>query len=135
MAADRLSVDVRHSRDWFAVHGELRVDESLVLDMERLLERLKEAKGRFVPLGDGAFLALTEQFRRRLERLERLTESDGRHRRLHPLAADTVRDLFEGAQVRGDGAWESLLRRAARAGAEAPAVPPALHAELRGYQR
>ena len=135
VAADRLSVDVRHSRDWFAVHGELRVDESLVLDMERLLERLKEAKGRFVPLGDGAFLALTEQFRRRLERLERLTESDGRHRRLHPLAADTVRDLFEGAQVRGDGAWESLLRRAARAGAEAPAVPPALHAELRGYQR
>ena len=135
VAADRLSVDVRHSRDWFAVHGELRVDESLVLDMERLLERLKEAKGRFVPLGDGAFLALTEQFRRRLERLERLTESDGRHRRLHPLAADTVRDSFEGAQVRGDGAWESLLRRAARAGAEAPAVPPALHAELRGYQR
>lgn len=135
VAADRLSVDVRHSRDWFAVRGELRVDESLVLDMERLLERLKEAKGRFVPLGDGAFLALTEQFRRRLERLERLTESDGRHRRLHPLAADTVRDLFEGAQVRGDGAWESLLRRAARAETEAPAVPPALHAELRGYQR
>lgn len=135
VAADRLSVDVRHSRDWFAVRGELRVDESLVLDMERLLERLKEAKGRFVPLGDGAFLALTEQFRRRLERLERLTESDGRTRRLHPLAADTVRDLFEGAQVRGDKAWEAVLRRAARAGAETPAVPPALRAELRGYQR
>ena len=101
----RLTVDVRHSRDWFQLHGQIAVNESLVLDMAQVLERLAQSKGRFVPLGDGAFLALTKQFRQQLDRLERLAERDGASLRVHPLAADTVCDLLDGAEVKGDATW------------------------------
>ena len=134
VSADRLSVDVRHSREWFALQGQIRVNESLVLDMAQVLERLAQAKGRFVPLGDGAFLALTRQFRQQLDRLDRLTERENGACRIHPLAADTVRDLLDGAEVRGDDAWESLLRRIRTAETGTPAVPSTLRAELRDYQ-
>lgn len=104
-------MDVRHSRDWFQLHGQIAVNESLVLDMAQVLERLAQSKGRFVPLGNGAFLALTKQFRQQLDRLERLAERDGASLRVHPLAADTVCDLLDGAEVKGDATWESWLGR------------------------
>lgn len=129
----RLTVDVRHSRDWFQLHGQIAVNESLVLDMAQVLERLAQSKGRFVPLGDGAFLALTKQFRQQLDRLERLAERDGASLRVHPLAADTVCDLLDGAEVKGDATWESWLGRIRLPGGT-PAVPSTLRAELRDYQ-
>lgn len=133
VSATRLSVDVRHSRDWFQLHGQIAVNESLVLDMAQVLERLAQSKGRFVPLGDSAFLALTRQFRQQLDRLERLAERDGASLRVHPLAADTVCDLLDGAEVKGDAAWESWLGRIRQPGGT-PAVPSTLRAELRDYQ-
>ncbi len=133
VSASQLVVDVRHSRDWFQLHGQLAINESLVLDMAQVLERLGQAKGRFVPLGNGAFLALTRQFRQQLDRLDRLTERDGAKLRLHPLAADTVRDLLDGAAIHGDDAWQKRLRLVQSAGD--PAVPSTLRAALRDYQR
>ena len=72
--------------NWFRLHGQIAVNESLVLDMAQVLERLAQSKGRFVPLGDGAFLALTKQFRQQLDGLERLAERDGASLRVHPLS-------------------------------------------------
>ncbi|MEG1610963.1 MAG: hypothetical protein RR317_07245, partial [Bilophila sp.] len=74
VSAATMSVQVRSSRDWFQLEGKIQVNESLVLDMRRVLESLDEAKGCFVPLGNGEFLALTRQFRQQLERLRRLSE-------------------------------------------------------------
>ena len=134
--SSRLAVDARHSRDWFQLRGELRINESLVISMAQVLEHLREAKGRFIPLGDGAFLALTKQFRQQLDRLARMAEPDGEGVRVHPLAAESVRDLLDGAELHGDEAWEAQLRRFAsmREGGGTPAVPPTLRAELRDYQ-
>ncbi|MEI6986259.1 MAG: hypothetical protein WCK65_09025, partial [Rhodospirillaceae bacterium] len=63
-----LSLKVARARDWFQMEGEVRVDEELVLDMQDLMRRLSQANGRFVPLADGSFLALTLKFQKQLER-------------------------------------------------------------------
>lgn len=52
---------------------------------------------------------------------------------MHPLAADTVYDLLDGAEVKGDATWESWLGRIRLPGGT-PAVPSTLRAELRDYQ-
>ena len=69
---DKLSLQVRRIKgggglSWFAMTGSLAIDESLVIDMKRLVELARRNSGRFLPLGNGEFLALTDEFRRRLE--------------------------------------------------------------------
>jgi superfamily II DNA or RNA helicase len=135
LAAEHLSLRLSRARDWFQLRGEVQVDEDLVLDMQDLLERLDRAAGRFVPLDDGRFLALTRQFQQQLERLRALSEAGEDGRRLHPLGTVAVQDLIEAAgTVTADHHWQELARRIRAAGEHAPQIPLTLQAELRDYQ-
>jgi hypothetical protein len=71
---DRWRVSVKRDREWLAASGELKVDEERVLDMARLLELLEQGVGRFLPLGGGEFLTLSETLRGRLADLRALGE-------------------------------------------------------------
>lgn len=132
---EQFRMKVRGKADWFEVSGGLTVDDKLVLDMKRLFEILNTTNKRFIPLEDGRFLALTKEFRKRLEELEAYAEGKGKEIRLHPLAAMSVSDLIESIpNVEVDEAWKSRLGRI-RAGQEiTPRVPSTLQAELRDYQ-
>jgi len=130
-----LRVKLRAERDWFALRGEVQLDERQVLDLRELLELLDAQGGRFVRLKDGEFLALTQEMRRRLDEVKRVTERSGQKLLLHPLAGAPLEALSEaGAQVDADREWEEHLRRLQEARELKPAVPAALQAELRPYQ-
>ncbi len=137
----RFRAEVKHSREWFSLRGELSVNESLVLRMTDLLERMEKAEGRFIPLEDGAFLALTDTLRRQLERLRRLSEPAGRGEpedslRVHPLAVGAVQDFFDTAEssVSMDEHWREMVSRFRSSEWKFPRVSPLLRAELRDYQ-
>ena len=130
-----LNVSVREARDWFGISGELRVREDLVLDMRTLLEGMRAGLGRFIPLGDGEFLALTREFRRRLEALGSLGDVRGGEVRVAPLAAGLAAELVEGAgQVDAGPEWGALLERVAEAERLVPVLPTTLRGQLREYQ-
>ncbi len=130
-----LNVSVREAGDWFGVSGELRVREDLVLNMRALLERMRSGLGRFIPLGDGEFLALTREFRRRLEALGSLGDARGEEIRVAPLAAGLAAELVEGAgRVDAGPEWRALLDRVAEAERIVPVLPPTFRGELREYQ-
>lgn len=136
----RFNAEVQHSREWFSLRGDVSVNESLVVRMTDLLDRMDKAEGRFVPLGNGAFLALTDTLRRQLERLRRLSEPAGRgeaedSRRIHPLAVGAMQDFFDTAEssMKMDAQWQEMVSRFRSSGARAE-VSPLLHAELRDYQ-
>ena len=120
---------------WFTVEGELRVDDERVLDMRQLLELVQATPHRFLPLGEGEFVALTRELRRHLEELAAYVERRGRKLTLHPLAALALDDLT-GQVGRLDAApgWHDRLAemRAALARTETP--PSTLKARLRDYQ-
>jgi hypothetical protein len=111
--------------------GEVNVEGELVLDMRDLLSRLDSTQGRFVLLADGGFLALTEQFRKQLERLNGISEDHGEGRRMPILASVAVRDLSEDAGERGR---KGFVERQGAAGRLKPEAPSTLQAELRDYQ-
>jgi SNF2 family DNA or RNA helicase len=134
-ASGRLKLKVAGAKNWFEATGELRVDEDRVLDMRQLLDLLNEARGRFVPLGDGQFLALTKEFRKRLDELRAISEEHGRGVRFHPLAAPSVESLLEGAgALKADRAWKEHIARFRDAQSFEPVRPSTLRAELRDYQ-
>ena len=127
---------LRRSQDWFALSGEVQVDEGMVLKMGRLIEGLQEGYGRFVNLGNGKFLPLAEDFKRRLEALVKLGDMRGEEVRLPPLAAGLAEELLDGAgQVDADPEWRADCRRVEEAQKLVPKVPATLRGELRDYQQ
>jgi superfamily II DNA or RNA helicase len=133
--AKAFSATLRSERDWFAVDGELRVDEQRVLSLQQLLGLLREARGgRFVALGDGEYLTLTDQLRQRLAELEAIGQSDGSGMKVGAAAAAWLAEAAAELGARGDTAWRKRARQLEAAAALEPAVPPGLQATLRPYQ-
>jgi len=135
VGAQPMRFKVRQLRDWFGVEGSVTVGEDEVLEMRFLLDRLDRAQGRFVPLGDGRFVALTHRLQTQLRQLAAVSEADKTGQRVHALGAAAVGELLEEAgQVEADAAWRKHITRLREAGTWTPKVPPTLQAELRDYQ-
>ncbi len=125
---------IKRDTDWFALEGELKVDEETILAIGQLLGLLGSSKGRFLQLQDGQFLALTDEFRRRLDELKNYAELGSKKVRINPLAALTLEDWQGDAGVKGDKHWKAHLQRLQDARDFQPLVPSTFQAELRDYQ-
>jgi SNF2 family DNA or RNA helicase len=128
-----LQFHIQKDRDWFAVSGELQLDESRVLDLQKLLDLVRRSPGRFVALGENEFVALTEEFHRRLTDLAEFSERQGKTARIHPLASFVLEDL--GQEAEADDHWKEHLKRLHALDDLNPKVPSTLQAELRDYQQ
>ena len=133
--SSRLSLKIRAARDWFEIGGTVQTDEGLVLDLLAALSSLKEANGRFIPIGDGEFLALSDRFHRRIQKLGILSARGGKGLRFHRSRAHLLQPLAEVAgSVDAGTKWKAHLRRFRKAEALDPLVPSTLRAQLRDYQ-
>ncbi|HJV53549.1 MAG TPA: SNF2-related protein [Noviherbaspirillum sp.] len=134
----QLRLAIKGERDWFAAGGELRIDEDTVLDLRRLLELVQGGAGRFIALDDQRFVALTEEFHRRLRELAALADTGAHGARVHALAAASLEDFAEmtgrEGTLKADKKWKEHLARLAGLDAYAPQLPATLQAELRDYQ-
>ncbi|HHO48451.1 MAG TPA: DEAD/DEAH box helicase [Desulfobacteraceae bacterium] len=136
---NQLNLNIRTSQqDWFGISGTLDINQDEVIELKTLLDRVKQSRSRFIPIGDSQFLALTQEFRKRLNELILLSESKHENRDnevfIHPLAALALEDLTQEAKTRADEGWKKRLRLIREAQELAPEVPSTLQAELRDYQ-
>ena len=135
-AAPALTLRIDRGNDWFEASGELQVNDSSVLQLQQLLALLEtNPKSRFLKLEDGAFLALTDSFKRQLDDLSALASSgkDGKVK-LHELSALALGELADASELSADEAWDDLRERFRSAQDSAVAVPATLKADLRPYQ-
>ena len=128
-------MSINQSRDWFATEGELRLGDDQVIDMQHLLELLDKTPSRFIPLGDGQFIALTQQFRNRLDEFRRLSEKHGKGTKFHPLAALALEDFVDEIDdLKADKHWKAHVKKIKEMRNFVPQLPSTLQAELRDYQ-
>jgi superfamily II DNA or RNA helicase len=133
--ASHCRLTLRQAKDWFELEGELKVSEALALDLQELLQLSRENSGRFIPLGDGDFLALSKQLRKRLDELAALSEPHGKGVRFHRLASGVIEEFAaEAGEFQGDLNWHNHLKKLREAQSFQPQLPTTLQAELRGYQ-
>ena len=128
-----LGVQVASGRDWFALQGEVRVDEARVLSLQRVMELARESRSRFVALGEGEYLALSDRLRQQLADLDAAGRTDKDSLKLPLAAAAWLDSALEGASVKSDGAWQQRITALADAAVLAPQVE-GLQTELRSYQ-
>lgn len=129
------NLSIQRQQDWFAATGELKLNQDLVLDMQQLLALLEKTPSRFIPLGDGQFLALTQAFRKRLDELRLFSEKHSKGIRFHPLATLGLEDFVdEVGKVKTDKHWKTHIQRLQEMKNLQPELPSTFGAELRDYQ-
>ncbi len=131
-----MRVHIRRDRNWFAASGELKLDSNRSIDLLQLIELASVSPGRFVKLGDGEFLALTNNLRRRIDDLRLF--GDGRSAkgklRFGAVHAGLLEDLGE-MKVTTDAHWKKCLQRMRASNEIDVHVPDTFQAELRPYQQ
>ena len=132
---EQLSLRIQQDNDWFALSGELKLDEKLVLDLRKLMELIEATPGRFVEIEAGQFIAITETLRKRIQELNAYSEPVKNGLRFHPLASLALQDFTDSAgEVQVDRHWKRLVKRLKARDDFQPQLPSTLQAELRDYQ-
>jgi len=132
----QLQLSIRSAAEWFTADGELRIDEKRVLSLEQLLGLLDAAPdSRFLELGNGEFMALSDAFRKQLSDLAATSNpAKGSGVQVHPLAALALDDLIDQSQSVLDSGWVERQQRLREAQAFTAALPSGMQADLRPYQ-
>jgi len=131
---DNLYLKVKQGNDWFDVSGELRIDDKTI-SMQQLLLMMENTKGRFIKLDDGKFLALTEEFRKRIREIGAFSDTTKDGLRFHNLASLAFQDFADELKnLEVDKKWKEQIKRIKESKAIQPEVPSTFQAELRNYQ-
>ena len=134
VAAQAVKLSVVSRGDWLDIDGELELDEGEVLRLRALLE-LVQGKSRYVALGDGDFIALSDTLRQQLADLNAVVQPHKQGQRVASVAALAWSEQSEDLRLQGDAAWRKRSAAWTDAQQRSFAVPGTLQAELRDYQQ
>ncbi|MBN1208208.1 MAG: DEAD/DEAH box helicase [Myxococcaceae bacterium] len=129
-----LRIEVRRERDWFGISGGVEVEGERV-ELSALLEALRHRR-RFVPLGKGRWLRLTQALREQLTPLADLAHPTRAGLEVSKAAAPVLDALAKaGVEVHAPPDWRRLATRIRKSQVRDIPLPAGLRAELRDYQR
>ena len=131
-----LRLSLRSANNWFEIDGQLQLDEEHVIGIKEVLDLLQATPHRFLPLGEGQFIALSRELRKRLDEMAAYVDRRGKKVGVHPLAALALEDFT--AQIGGldaDAQWHQRLAQIREGLVQTPRLPSTLKAQLRDYQR
>ncbi|WP_240745923.1 DEAD/DEAH box helicase [Cupriavidus oxalaticus] len=130
----QLGVHIESRGAWYRLAGELRVAEGLVLELGKLIDWTGSHAGRFVPMGQGVFVALTRALRGQLHDLASVAERIPDGIRVPQMATPWLDDVLAGAGIDPDAHFRQRIARLRAARDTPTTVPATLAAELRPYQ-
>lgn len=130
-SATSMAFNISSQREWFALDGELALDEDNVMSLQRVLQLVRQSDGRFLKLGETEFFALSASLHKKLQSLADFADDDGR---FHPLASGAIAELTQ--DMLGDSSQEwNLQQEKLREAQELELqLPSTLGAQLRDYQ-
>lgn len=131
-----LSLRTQNYKDWFSLEGEVRIDENHTASLQELLRKVNDSKSRFVLLDDGQVIALSENFRRRLDELNRLGEHTHETFRVHQFLQPVLSNILQDVEhLEHSQDWHTYTQRMEAALTLQPEIPKTLKADLRHYQQ
>ncbi|MDR2756337.1 MAG: DEAD/DEAH box helicase [Planctomycetaceae bacterium] len=121
--------------EWLSAEGSISVDGDS-FEFLRILELLDEnTETRFVKLDDKKFLALTNDLRKRLGELKRLSNVKGKSVQIHSLAAAGLEDFFDAVPaLQKNTVWNNIKKRITESRDYQVPFPKGFVGDLRDYQ-
>jgi superfamily II DNA or RNA helicase len=133
VGAKQLRIDIKRERDWFGIDGDVAVDKAR-LELAILLDAMLRQE-RYVRVGPGSWLELSEELRARLTPLADHTYASRDHLEVSLGAVPAIEALIEdGARIHAAPAWTLATDRLKAAQKLAPKPPKSLRQILRPYQ-
>ncbi len=127
-----------NQQNWFALSGDLKLDQNTVIDLRELLAKVKTAHGHFIQIKEGQFIALTQEFKKKLEEInlysEGISDDQDGDLLIHHLAAIPLEKLIDQAKAEVDDGWRDQIKRIHESQSFRPELPSTFRAELRDYQ-
>lgn len=122
---------------WFDIEGDVNIDEQTRISISELLELVGKSKGKFVKIGDGEFLALSEKLRSQLKALDAIANRERGKIKISPFSAALMGDdLLNGEmKLEMDETLLDIRQRILDGSNYSPAIPDELNATLRPYQK
>ncbi len=135
ISPENLYLQIKGKGDWFELSGHITINPDLALDMQHLLAHTRENNGRYIPLKDGQFIALTRSLKERLAEISPLARYRGKDIQL-PFAAPLLIDdtLTSIPNCDLDTTWTDQADKIKYIDHFNPALPKTLAAALRSYQ-
>lgn len=131
-SAEDLKLEIADGGDWFAMRGELKVDEHS-LTLAAILEAVRR-RSRFLRVTDDTWVEIEQGLRERLERLEPHLRSTRGRLELSAFSGPTLEAELGGTSLEVAERWQATLERARSAEQVEAVLPPGLSASLRSYQ-
>lgn len=134
--ANDINVDIKQSQDWFALDGEVVIDQNLKFTIQQLLEKTQGGKLQYIQLDDKTYVSICKDLQKRLASLNVVTHSKGKKLMVHPLGISNVEKFAENIQnLKTDKHWKEQINKLALLKDYNPTLPNNLQAELRPYQQ
>lgn len=122
---------------WFQLEGEIQIDDHTKLTVSELLDLASLGKGRYIKLGEGEYLALSERLQRQLKALEAVANRNkGGDIQISPFSAALLgSDALDGdIRIFMSDNLVQLRKRILDSENYKPEIPKELNATLRPYQ-
>ena len=128
---------VKQRGQWFDIEGDVNIDEQTRISISELLELVGKSKGKFVKIGDGEFLALSEKLRNQLKALDAIANRERGKIKISPFSAALMGDeiLHGEMELEMDEKLIEIRQRILDGSNYSPDVPKELNATLRPYQK
>ena len=133
---EQMHLKIKKESNWFQWDGMINVNNELSLSLRELIDKMQHSPEGFIHLGQGHFLALAREFRKRLDDLASFADMQGNSILLHPLTAPAVQDFAEKAgTLETDTHWSDYIKRLNDLNTLKPKIPNTFQTELRPYQQ
>ncbi len=126
----------RNDNGWFEIEGSVEIDQNRIVSLSQLLDLASSSQGRFIRLGEGEFLQLSEVLQRQLMNLNAIATRSHGHLQMSPFSAAVLgEDILDGElQLTADDELRRIRQRILDSSTYSPDVPTTLNATLRPYQ-
>ncbi len=128
---------VKQRGQWFDIEGDVDIDEQTRISISELLELVGKSKGKYVKIGEGEFLALSEKLRTQLKALDAIANRERGKIKISPFSAALMgEELLHGEmRLEIDENLKDIRQRILEGSNYSPAIPQELNATLRPYQK
>lgn len=131
-----LNINIKKSQDWFAIDGDVAVDNELMISVQQLLDKSKGGTLKYVQLDDKTYLSICSDLQKRLGLLDSVAHKKGKALLVHALTSSSIEKFVEGIEnIKTDKLWKQHLEKLEHQKSYLPSLPDNLKAELRPYQR
>lgn len=134
--ASKWNISANSTGGWLELEGEVPLSEDHIVSISQLLDLLHDSKDKFIRVGEEEFLRLSDSLRKQLQRIDALSQKQGKRLRMNSLAmAVGGWDILHGElEIEEPDAIGQLRRRIKESEGKQFDLPTGLNATLRDYQ-